>query len=158
MLGTGYSGTIGCDYFSAYRKYSRDTGAEMQFCHAHLIRDVLFLAEHPSREVKEYGRRLKQCSRRMFRLLHPPPERQSANHSDRLRKAAELLRHEAERPPPVKAAENMAKRFRGHGDAYFRFLDHPDVEPTSNVAEQTIRFVVLDRAVTQGTRGIKGRE
>ena len=37
-------------------------------------------------------------------------------------------------------------------------MRHPGVEPTNNAAEQTIRFVVLDRAVTQGTRGCKGRE
>jgi len=31
------------------------------------------------------------------------------------------------------------------------------LEPTNNVAEQAIRFVVLDRAVTQGTRSEFGR-
>ena len=34
----------------------------------------------------------------------------------------------------------------------------PGVEPTNNLAEQAIRFVVIDRQVTQGTRGQKGRE
>jgi transposase len=33
----------------------------------------------------------------------------------------------------------------------------PGVEPTNNLAEQAIRFVVLDRHVTQGTRGEAGR-
>jgi len=39
-----------------------------------------------------------------------------------------------------------------HGDAYFRFVTTPGVAPTNNLAEQAIRFVVLDRRVTQGTR------
>src|SRR5512140_2905955 len=39
---------------------------------------------------------------------------------------------------------------------YFRFLTEPGVEPTNNLAEQAIRFVVLDRLVTQGTRSEAG--
>ena len=31
------------------------------------------------------------------------------------------------------------------------------MEPTNNLAEQAIRFVVIDRHVTQGTRGQPGR-
>ena len=55
-------------------------------------------------------------------------------------------------------AQNMANRFRRHGDAYFRFITTPGMDPTNNVAEQAIRFVVIDRYVTQGTRSYKGRE
>lgn len=55
-------------------------------------------------------------------------------------------------------AQNMANRFRLHGDAYFRFITTPGMDPTNNVAEQAIRFIVIDRYVTQGTRSYKGRE
>jgi transposase len=48
-------------------------------------------------------------------------------------------------------------RFAQHGKAYFEFVTKPGVEPTNNLAEQAIRFVVIDRRVTQGTRGEKGR-
>jgi transposase len=51
----------------------------------------------------------------------------------------------------------MAKRFAKHGEAYFEFVTTPDVEPTNNLAEQAIRFVVIDRHVTPGTRGEAGR-
>ena len=54
-------------------------------------------------------------------------------------------------------AQNMAKRFRNHGEAYFEFITNPKIDPTNNIAEQAIRFVVIDRHITQGTRGIKGR-
>ncbi|MDR1534290.1 MAG: transposase [Planctomycetota bacterium] len=60
------------------------------------------------------------------------------------------------RAPSKKAAKNIAKRFRKHGDSYLRFLSHPPVEPTNNRAEQAIRRVVIDRAAAQGTRGPKG--
>ena len=55
-------------------------------------------------------------------------------------------------------AKNMANRFRLHGKAYFEFITTPGVDPTNNVAEQAIRFVVIDRLITQGTRSVKGRQ
>ena len=45
-----------------------------------------------------------------------------------------------------------------NGSAYFEFITTPGIDPTNNVAEQAIRFVVIDRHVTQGTRCIKGRQ
>jgi hypothetical protein len=53
-------------------------------------------------------------------------------------------------------SRNLAKRFRDYGKAYFRFITTPGIEPTNNVVERAIRFVVIDRVVTQG-RGETGR-
>jgi hypothetical protein len=77
-LGKEFEGTLGCDYFSAYRKYMKDFHVTVQFCIAHLIRDI-------------------------------------------------------------------------------KFLTTPGMDPTNNVAEQAIRFIVIDRLVTQGTRSTKGQ-
>jgi hypothetical protein len=38
----------------------------------------------------------------------------------------------------------MAKRFLTHGAQYFQFITTPDIEPTNNLAEQAIRFVVIE--------------
>ncbi len=38
------------------------------------------------------------------------------------------------------------------------YITTPDIEPTNNLAEQAIRFVVIDRRITQGTRGESGRQ
>ena len=54
-------------------------------------------------------------------------------------------------------AQNMADRFRKHGKAYFEFITTPGMDPTNNVPEQAIRFIVIDRHVTQGTRSAKGQ-
>ena len=51
----------------------------------------------------------------------------------------------------------MANRFHKHGEAYFRFITTPGIDPTNNLAEQAIRFVVIDRRITQGTRSETGR-
>ena len=61
------------------------------------------------------------------------------------------------RPPARTEAQNIAKRFRDHGAAYFTFLDTPGIEPTNNGSERQIRFLAIDRKITQGTRGEAGR-
>ena len=38
----------------------------------------------------------------------------------------------------------------------FLFLERDDVSPTNNLSEQAIRFVIIDRRVTQGTRSWSG--
>ena len=59
--------------------------------------------------------------------------------------------------PDTTEAHNLAKRFEKHGASYLRFITTPDIEPTNNLAEQAIRFVVIDRKVTQGSRGQTGQ-
>ena len=52
----------------------------------------------------------------------------------------------------------MAHRFNLHGESYFTFITTPNADPTNNIAEQAVRFVVIDRHITQGTRGEAGRK
>jgi len=73
---------------------------------------------------------------------------------DRIRRA--FLRA-VRRPPDRREARTLADRFRKHGSSYFTFLTSPGVEPTNNLTEQSIRHVVIDRRITQGTRGPVGR-
>jgi len=70
---------------------------------------------------------------------------------------AEVVRVATVCSPPGKHAQNLAKRFHKHGEAYFQFITTPGIEPTNNLAEQAIRFVVIDRRITQGTRSETGR-
>lgn len=53
VLGREFAGLLGCDYFSAYRKYARlNENVLLQFCLAHFIRDVKFLADTPIRRTR----------------------------------------------------------------------------------------------------------
>jgi len=61
------------------------------------------------------------------------------------------------RAPRRTEALNLAQRFRNHGAYYFTFLERPGVEPTNNGIERQFRFLIVDRKVTQGTRGEVGR-
>ena len=71
---------------------------------------------------------------------------------------AEVLRCGTSDVPATKHSRNLAKRFEVHGESYFRFITTPGVEPTNNLAEQAIRFVVIDRLITQGTRSEAGNQ
>jgi transposase len=157
FLGDTFTGVVGCDYHSAYRKFLNDIGASMQFCWAHLIRDVKFLTTLPDRVTRSFGEKLLASIKRLFRVWHQRDDMLP----DRWERAAERVRREvlkvARRPPRRKEAQNIANRFRKHGKHYFRFLETDGVEPTNNAMEQRFRFVVIDRKITQGTRGETGR-
>jgi transposase len=158
VLGEEFNGVLGCDYFSAYRRYLRECNAVVQFCLAHLIRDVKFLTTLPDKRDRAYGERLREALRGLFGVIHRRAELGPRVFGWRLTAARdEVLRQAAADVPPTAPSQNMAKRFAQYGQAYFEFVTTPDVEPTNNLAEQALRFVVIDRHITQGTRGEKGR-
>jgi transposase len=158
VLGKEFAGVLGCDHFSAYRRYMRECGVEVQFCLAHLIRDVKFLLTLPDKREKAYGERLRQALRSLFEVIH---QREQMAHwlFDLKLKAArdEILWQGTQDVPPTQHAQTMALRLSKYGDSYFTFVTTPGVEPTNNLAEQAIRFVVIDRHITQGTRSKKGQ-
>ncbi len=158
VLGAEFNGVLGCDYFSAYRKYMRKFNVRVQFCLAHLIRDVKFLLTLPGREDRAYGQRVRDALRELFAVIHRRETMTGAGFKQALEAARkQVLWAGTIRVPDTKHARNLAKRFHKHGAAYFRFVTTPGVEPTNNLAEQAIRFVVIDRRITQGTRSEKGR-
>ncbi len=157
LLGQEFDGILGCDYFSAYHKYMKDFGVAVQFCLAHLIRDVKFLTELPDKVTAAYGQRVLERLRQLFRVIHRHDTMDPARFARALEKARDELLTAGKRAPPRIEAQTMAQRFKDHGADYFRFITTPGVEPTNNLAEQAIRFVVIDRLITQGTRSARGR-
>ncbi len=158
VLGKEFNGTLGCDYFSAYRKYMKDMGVQVQFCLAHLIRDVKFLTTLPDRATQRYGERVLDGLRRLFDVIHRRETMTAVGFDRTLEQARRALIAVAQRAPKRRQAQNLANRFDLHGEAYFRFITTPGIEPTNNLAEQAIRFVVIDRRITQGTRSEFGRQ
>jgi transposase len=158
MLGEEFNGVLGCDYFSAYRKFMREFSVEVQFCLAHLIREVKFLIGLPDQLTRVYGERVLDALRRLFRVIHRRDTMTPTGFRRVLENARGDVMAAAAWAPRRREAQNLAKRFRLHGEAYFRFITTPGVEPTNNLAEQAMRFVVIDRRITQGTRSPRGRQ
>jgi len=157
-LGEEFNGVLGCDYFGAYRTYMREFGVLVQFCLAHLIREVKFLTTLPDKKQQAYGKRVREALRELFAVIHRCEKLSEVGFAKKLEAArAEVFRVATTRVPQGKPAQNLATRFHQHGEAYFRFITTPGIEPTNNLAEPAIRFVVIDRRVTQGTRSATGR-
>jgi transposase len=158
VLGKEFDGVLGCDYFSAYRKYMEDFGTTVQFCLAHLIREVKFLLTLSDAVTRNYAQRLLDALRKLFRIIHRRDRMTPSRFQQALERARQNVLKIGRRAPSRREAQNLAKRFRKHGAAYFQFITTPGMEPTNNLAEQAIRFVVIDRRITQGTRSETGRQ
>jgi transposase len=168
VLGKEFNGILGCDYFSAYRKYMKEFNVTVQFCIAHLIRDIRYLTTLPDEQTQAYGERLLEAVRELFKVIHHQQASTEVDFRCALEQAkATLLQVALQEVPselddngkPLKRkANNLANRFRRHGQAYFEFITTPGIDPTNNLAEQAIRFIVIDRHVTQGTRSACGRK
>jgi len=154
ILGNEFSGIIGCDYWGGYRKYSRLTDTFVQYCMAHLIREIKFLAQFPAKALKDWGNELLDWLKKLFETLHNAEKLTSAEFADNMQRIKAGFLTEIRRPPDHKLAKKISRRFEGEAaESYFRFLTEPDVEPTNNGSEREIRHTVIDRKITQGTRG-----
>lgn len=156
ILGSDFGGVLQCDYFSANKKYVRDHSIPVQYCWAHLIRDIKALSESLYPTVRRWADGLLQIAKTTFRVWRNRSKRpRGAKTLETLKK---VFLQKVRKPPDYGDARTLAQRFRGKtGERnYFLFIDTPGVEPTNNRTEQAIRHVVIDRRVTQGTRSHAG--
>jgi len=157
ILGKDYNGVITCDYYSANKKFIRLSKALVQYCWAHLVRDIKFLLTLDYKTLKRWAKALLSILWKIFRLW----KTRHSRHFGRYKKAIEKLKksflRKVRRPPDHNEAVNIKNRFvDGIDKCYFLFLEREDVSPTNNLSEQAIRFVVIDRRITQGTRSWAG--
>ena len=167
VLGQNYSGSLGSDFWGAYRKYARSCGVLIQFCLAHLIREVKYLCDFPEPSVQRYGQAFLAELKDLFHTLHRRAELSQRAFALALAiaeakvwdAALEPVLHPRRYPHGKvhRLIDNLADRFCQHGEGYFRFITAPEIQPTNNSAEQAMRFVVMDRHMTQGTRSQRGR-
>ncbi len=157
ILGQHFKGVLGCDQFSAYHRYLGTVDIRVQWCLAHLIREVKFLTTLPGREVRAFGEAFREALRNLFVVIHQREQFSEREFQRRLLTAkAHILTVSTTAVPDNKYCHNLAERMRKHGEGYFTFITTPGVAPTNNAAEQAIRFVVIDRYITQGTRSVWG--
>jgi len=157
MLGKDFTGIVCADYWGAYRKYARLFDVRVQYCMAHLIREIRFLAEHSVEKLARWADGLLEWLKKLFKTLH----RRNKLTAKGFLRSMEQIKYGflrlVRRPPDHKLAKKLARRFRGEAsEDYFRFLTEPKLDPTNNGTERQIRPVVIDRRITQGTRGYTG--
>lgn len=158
ILTETFGGVVGSDYFSAYRKYRTDCGVLVQFCWAHLIRDIRFLAEHTDPSLQLWGNKLLSWIRKLFATWHRAEQMTAAGLARSMNRIRRGFLQAVRRPPRRAEAQTLRDRFRGReAEHYFRFLTTPRIEPTNNQTERALRHIVIDRLITQGTPSSRGQ-
>src|SRR5262249_10484069 len=108
VRGAEFDGVLGCDYFSAYRRYHRECGVVLQFCRAHLIRDVKFLTTLPDPRDRAYGEGLREALRGLFAVIHRREEWTERQFGSRLEAARdEVLWRGTHDVPATRACLNL---------------------------------------------------
>lgn len=157
VLGSSFDGVISCDYYSAYLCFMKESSAVMQFCLAHLIRDVKFLAESGDKVTQNWATKILDLFRKLFSLIHRKDELTDAYFQKTLIKLRDQLIKKFRAAPPRQGPQNLRERFKVNPKKFFTFVTTPGVQPTNNFTEQAIRYLIIDRRITQGTRSQKGR-
>jgi hypothetical protein len=94
----------------------------------------------------------------MFETIHRKGEIKGVEWKALMHEHQEMIvRRATGTVPEEKDAQLIAKRMGKWEGEYFRFIE-AGLEATNNPAELTIRQSVLDRVVTQGSRGTAGNE
>ena len=70
MLDNECEALLGSDYYSSYRVYMKNAPVVVQFCLAHLIRDVRFLCQSYDKIIANYGQRFFDGLKEMFKIIH----------------------------------------------------------------------------------------
>src|SRR5262249_56840253 len=98
-----------------------------------------------------YGTRLLMALEGLFGVIHRREQVPEGEFARQLHEARRRVLAAGTRDEGTPNSRRMAKRMARYGEAYFTFVTTPGGEPTNNLAEQAIRFVVIDRLVTQAT-------
>lgn len=152
LLGKTFPGVMSCDRAKMYWQCGR-----LQWCWAHLKRDVQALIDHPDRQVKRLGDDLMRPIRDLFRQWArwrdgtiSRTELREVLSPVRDRVNALLLRGHGT------AVDGMCRELHTHRDWLWTFLETDGVEPTNNAAERSLRHAVIWRKLSFGTQSEKG--
>lgn len=155
LLGDSFTGIINCDRAKMYWRAKR-----LQWCWAHLKRDIQALVDHHDHQVKRLGFDLKRQIEFMFGLWHRyksgaiawetfqsemKPVRDTVNDL--------LLRGKFS---GNKRLKGMCSELYGHRDWLWTFVEVQGVEPTNNTAERALRPAVIYRKLSFGTQSESG--
>jgi len=142
-----WEGILVSDGYRIYQKWIHGR----QTCLAHLIRRATGLAERSDPELAKCGKWARAELRRLCKMAKAPPTTaQWRSFYARLCRLIALYRDSDSE------AGTFVRHIENEMDALFTFLVKEGVDPTNNFAERMIRFGVLWRKRSQGTRGEKG--
>jgi len=155
-LGEGFQGVLVSDFYGAYNVYR---GAH-QRCWAHLLRDLHALKEEHAGEEAVVAwagavRQLYDDAQAFLGGDPPPPAAERAATYETLWRRAEALglQYAQAKDHPCWA---LAKRLMRHHDELFQFVLREGLPADNNLAERSLRPLVVMRKISGGTRSEVG--
>jgi hypothetical protein len=159
ILGAQFNGTLVTDFYAAYN----DFPGEHQRCWAHLLRDLHQLKEEhkDNGQVLEWATQLREMYDTGQALVKgpapPTPQQREAIYSQLVQATGELGRRYANaKEHSAHPCHTLCKRLLLHLDALFQFVRQPGVSADNNLAERSVRPVVVMRKVSGGSQSERG--
>jgi transposase len=152
ILGEDYAGGLVMDCYTGYDRHATKI---KQRCLQHL--------KHSAMEWRKVTSEKAAASRQFFddvttwtrRGCRWYRRRKQDSPAEQQREATWLRSEQARLESVVldsKKARTLQRRIRRYSKEWLTFLDHPGVPPTNNLAEQAVRFLVILRKLTFGSR------
>jgi transposase len=156
LLGERFRGVLVTDFYAAYNLIP----GYHQRCWVHLLRDLHALkAAHPARDdVINWAQAVRQLydEGQAWLSAHPTPSdeerrRQYSTLHERSVQLGQQYAHDQAQP-----CWALAKRLLRHQDELFLFVRLPGVPADNNLAERSLRPLVIARKISGGTRSDAG--
>jgi transposase len=164
LLGNTFGGIVVSDRFSAYNHLPIQ---QRQLCWAHVIRDLVAIAERPGASA-EFGAQLLELQKQLFGQWHEYkrgtidwPTLQQDSRPIRQKFVAVLKRivalgvERGERTPWAKTVRTC-QQLHSVAAGLWTFLEIEGIEPTNNAAERALRQSVIQRKISHGVQSAHG--
>lgn len=154
VLGEDFQGVLGSDFYAAYNVYR----GRHQRCWVHLLRDVHALKDdHPDDDaVQRWAQELRAPYDRAQAFIKAGPHTQEEKEQLYVALVSEIERlglMYARKKHPCRA---LAKRVLRHQDELFQFVLVAGLAADNNLAERSLRPLVVVRKISGGTRSPQG--
>ena len=153
-LGESFSGVLVSDCYAAYHHYD----GPKQRCWAHLLRDIHDLrTRYPdAAPLARWADAIHGIYDRAKAFTHPQAKRRRTAQlalERQLLAFCQPFRHD-----PSATQAKLCRRIERHIRELFVFVAEPDVAADNNLAERSLRHLVISRKVSGGTRSEQGTE
>jgi hypothetical protein len=158
VLGEDFGGHLVSDFYAAYNRYP----ARHQRCWVHLLRDLHELQEAHAEdaEVQTWAQAVRALYEEAQRFLStpdpPPPEARERKYAELVEQVDQLGLPFAPAPFKRHPCWALCKRLLRHRDELFQFVQVEGLPAHNNLAERSLRPLVVMRKISGGTRSPRG--
>ncbi len=156
LVGAQFAGVLSSDFYAGYNRYL----GRHQRCWVHLLRDLHELKEEHAQqaEVLEWAekvRRLYEDAEHFVKIMPAPGQiEREQQYLELLQRLQPLgLAYARQKKHPCQA---LAKRLLRHQDELFQFVLIEGLSADNNLAERSLRPLVVSRKISGGTRSSEG--